>query len=240
MASVDEVFAHDPRAHLVVGRAVNLDEVTVDDLRAVCERIDAWAATTGSLAQFVVSGDFTETGVDEITGTGVLGVPVLTVEDDLGRWPVELEAVDEAVTRSEHLPWEQLLALLPAGWTTGTRAGVFPYTAATGPLAGVVLAYGVPVQGPDPWALDYRPDAEVVLAEAERAAEPSLALVEVCNTGQHVRAERVYGIEVVARSYWAGPTQRVDLSLAARARHRAELGVLADRAGYYLLCHYDD
>ena len=242
MTSVDEVFAGDSRAHLVAGRAVRPGGDTVDSVRRSCERVDAWAAGSGVPVVLVVSGDFSDTtgqaGTAPVHQAGVLGVPVLTVEDGLGCWPVEVAAVDAAVRRSGRLPWDDLLALLPAGWAADRDIGV--YTAATGPLAGAVLACGVLIEGPSPDDLAYDPDAELELAVEERTAEPDLDLVEVCDSGQRVRSERVYGIEVVARSYWAHPTQPVDLSPAARAAHRARLGTLADRSSYQLMCHYDD
>jgi hypothetical protein len=234
LTSVDIVFASDSCAHLVVGRSYHLTGTTVGEFRDACRRVDAWAATHRVAVVLLTSGDFSgatgPAGDDHVSGTCVVGFPVLTVDDALGTWPVDPVVVDAAVVRARELRWDHLSALLSVGGAGGAAhlSDIGVYTVATGPSSGVVLAYGVPLTGTS------YPHA----SSATAPARPALAVVAAGGADHRPRARRVYGITIVARSHREDPTELVDLSPAARRRHRARLGVLADQSSYQLMSHF--
>lgn len=234
LTSIDIVFASESCAHLVVGRSYHLAGTAVGTFRDACHRVDAWAAANGVAVVLLTSGDFSDaTGPAadaHVTGTCVVGFPVLTVDEALGTWQVDPVVVDAAVVRARGLRWDDVSALL-AGCGAGDAAllsDIGVYTVATGPSSGVVLAYGVPLTGTSsPYG-----------SSATAPARPALAVVAAGGADHRPRARRVYGITIIARSHREGPTELVDLSPAARRRHRARLGALADQSSYQLMSHF--
>lgn len=231
--SIDIVFASESCAHLVVGRSYCLTRTTVGSFRDACRRVDAWAATNGVAVVLLTSGDFSDaTGPacdEHVSGICVVGIPVLTVDDALGTWQVDPVVVDAAVVRARRLRWDDLPALL-AGRGAGEvvpLSDIGVYTVATGLSSGVVLAYGVPLTGT---SLPHG-------SSSTAPARPALAAVAAGGADHRPRALRVYGITIIARTHREGPTELVDLSSAARQRHRARLGTLADQSTYHLMSH---
>lgn len=237
-------YATEPTAYLVAGRAFfgDLGEAEFDRL---CSGVDELAQRLGQPLVVLPEGDRTETGVP-IAGNhmgyvlGLLADHALTYTQR-----VDHEKLRAAVAAAGELPWPDLVKLAPQTDDIIARLAQEPalYLTACGPLAGGMMGYGVVTDLECYWDDGYWHEEDETRFRVEEdglAAQVSgLDLVRGNDTEQVPQAEAVYGVWVAKALWDMNLPVSVDISPTAHRERVAKLGSLADRAGYYLIGHFD-
>lgn len=255
-------YTEEPTAYLLAGRTLRIRDCEQDEFDELCARIDEMGGELHKRLVVIPEGDFTETGVPVSERVALECVVGLLVEET-GTYPalVDHEALTAALASARELPWEAIMGLVPdlveepevlaRGWF-GKEVGL--YATACGPLAGVMLGYGVLSELRENYDYDdyYKThdsdddedqpdDEERFLAGKDTVAAvmPALELVRGNLETQVPQSEAVYGVWVT-RALWDGRMPvPVDISQAAHQDRAAKLGPLAEQSNYYLIGHYD-
>lgn len=218
----DLQFTASTTAAVVAGRRLSPSSLDVDGLHDLCEALDALSEELDDFLVAVVSGDFSaRTGLytgEEPVWELVVG-RLIAQADSFEPTPMEPAAVLTEVSRP--LPWDRIAALFPEGdraALASAREGV--WAVATGPLAGLHVAFGVEASLDDPTP----PGLERIRGQGEGQEPPDFA---------------VHGVRLLWCGWDGSFPAEVDLSDAAHADRVRQLGALADGAAYWLVGHYD-
>lgn len=233
--SVDLNFTQITTTAIILGQSF-FTMRTRERWKKLCEDLDRLGNELDLPLALLVSTDLSWPGFsrpkagEEIDAGGLVGLLVASTDDP---YPYEVPwgAFEAALDRTASVPWGRIAELIePIAYPGSPLDGDTKlWAAATGPLAGGYLAFGVPA------------DDESELLEwsagSPQSKEPNLAFVAGKDMNQR-RVERgVWGIRIAYNGDWGAST--LDLSSVARAQHIACLGTLGRDARYYLMACYD-
>ncbi len=205
-------------AVLVAGRTCMFDR-RAKELVMVCERVDALAAELGVPLVVVFCTDLPTScdNPDPSPCSAIVGLLVAAAAHPEPK-PVDAAALETALSRADALRWQEIRGVL--GELDGdldTESHL--YLCATGPLAGGVLAYGVPGS-----ADDERHSAQGVL--------------EFCSgkdSEQDWLTEGVWGMKIEYVGDWGYDWSNVERAV----RDEGLRQLLPEGAGFHLMAAYD-
>ncbi|MDQ3364759.1 MAG: hypothetical protein M3680_04950 [Myxococcota bacterium] len=237
---------------LVAGKQLTM-RTTITSMVEFQQRVEALGLTLGQPLVAQPSGDFTpETApdpADEISTAFVVGC-VVEVGDAWDPTPVPLAALATAMQRVAAIPttgW-QAIAAAALGATAAERADFLAeepgyFGCATGALAGVIVAYGVPCPTPhvddDLGGPDEHAEPAELDGEHPSLLAPGLELIAGTDMQQSVQAAGIWGVKLGGATYDGALPVRLAIPTAAEHVHQAALGPLATQASYYLIGRYD-
>jgi len=167
---------------------------------------------------------------DWLPFSAVIGL-LVTATDAPCPCPVDFALLEQTVGRSNSLPWDEVKALLgpidERGSELDTESRL--WAVATGPLAGLSLAFGVPAVAPG--------ESLEAPADGPRAREPALEFLAGRDIEERRVNEGIWGVPIARNGDWEYGT--VDATPSAHQRHLAKLGTLANDARYYLMACCD-
>lgn len=220
-------------AAIVAGRYFS-SEAHPSEWEECCRRIDAFAAARRLPLVMVMAQDMLDSfNYDQTLNTSaIVGLRVAVTKEPTPT-RIELGAMREALERAQSVPWDEIRDLLPDRGNDRERfqrEETQCWAASAGPLAGVLVAFGVPAKQ-DPW------EEEPVEPGSPQTELPDLSFVAGKNMDQEREEQGIWGVRVAYGGDWE--PKALDLGDAAHEARVAELGVLAPRAGYYFMTVYD-
>jgi hypothetical protein len=244
---MEMTYTDETSSYLVAGRVLEA-EFSEGGFAEFCGWLDEVAAEAGQPIVVVPAGNFGSSGIEFSEGGlayCALGV-LIGSTDTTQLTSLAYNDLLSGVAQAEALPWDRIAEVVAFGERDGEKElnevlGL--YATATGPLAGVVVGFGVPVMLRDPdegWepGLDverrFLDDPTTVAATV-----PGLAVVGGNGTDQTRQSTATYGVEVASELYDGRLPAPVDISAAAHADRMRRLAQLSDQSAYHLMAHYD-
>lgn len=244
-------YTDDTSAYLVAGRRLT-GPFSDNGFDEFCGLLDQLARELDQPLVLLPEGNFGGSGV-AISEAGLLSCAlglVVSRTDTKHIGSVTHQDMIAAVARAEALPWDKLGELISSSEKDGPRRlddGMALYATASGPLAGVMVGYGVPVDlrrvvdEDDEDEDDWDDEDDLFFDETTGVASvvPGLRLIQGNLMDQTPQPDAVYGVEVARALYDQPKPIALDISDAAHADRVDKLGELSAQSAYHLIAHYD-
>ncbi|MBV9379520.1 MAG: hypothetical protein JOY82_23300 [Streptosporangiaceae bacterium] len=240
-------YAEFPSAYLVAGRRL-AGRFTDNGFDEFCGWLDEIAAEVNEPLVVIPAGNFCGTG-SRISETSMLScaLGLLVASADTEHVSSTTgEDIVAMVGRAKTLPWERITELVSFSGCDGPKGlqdELALYATATGPLAGVMIGYGVLVAlrpEDEEWDYDVDEEQEFVSGPNSVAAiVPGLSIMRGNLLDQSPQPNAIYGVTVEQAFYDEPRPVSVDVSAKAHASRVAALGELSAQSAYHLIAHYD-